>query len=61
MSRNLNPYKDGKLGVIEKGAYAHLLIYDRNPLEDIEIIVNYKENLKLIVKNGKVFKNDLQK
>ena len=32
-----------------------------NPLEDIEIIVNYKENLKLIVKNGKVFKNDLQK
>ena len=59
MSGKLNPYVDGKLGVIEKGAYADLLIYNENPLEDIQVIVNYKENLKLIMKNGKIFKNEL--
>ncbi len=59
LSGKINPYTEGKLGVIEKGAYADLLIYEGNPLEDAEVIVNYKENLKLIMKDGKVIKNDL--
>ena len=59
LSGKLNPYTEGKLGVIKEGAYADLLIYDGNPLEDIQVIVNYKENLKLIMKNGKVYKNEL--
>ena len=59
LSGKLNPYQDGKLGVVEKGAYADLLIYDGNPLEDVEVIVNYKENLKLIMKDGKIVKNEL--
>lgn len=59
LSGKINPYTEGKLGVIEKGAYADLLIYDGNPLEDVEIIVNYKENLKLIMKDGKIIKNEL--
>lgn len=33
-----NPYQDGKLGVIEEGAYADILIVDGNPLEDITAI-----------------------
>jgi imidazolonepropionase-like amidohydrolase len=32
LSGNRNPYKAGKLGVIEPGAYADLLIVDGNPL-----------------------------
>ena len=34
----LNPYKEGKLGVVEEGAYADLLLVDGNPLEDITVI-----------------------
>lgn len=60
LSGKINPYTEGKLGVIEKGAYADLLIYEGNPLEDVEVIVNYKENLKLIMKDGKIVKNELQ-
>lgn len=52
-----NPY--GKLGVIEKGAMADMLIYSKNPLEDVSIIEDYENNLKLIIKDGKVFKNTL--
>lgn len=59
LSGKINPYTEGKLGVIEKGAYADLLIYDGNPLEDVEVIVNYKQNLKLIMKDGKIIKNEL--
>jgi len=50
-----NPY--GKLGVIEAGAMADILIYSKNPLEDITIIENHEENLKLIMKDGQVVKN----
>ncbi len=59
MSGKLNPYTEGKLGLIEKGAYADLLIYEGNPLEDVDVLVNYKENLKLIMKDGKIIKNEL--
>lgn len=52
-----NPY--GKLGVIEQGAMADMLIYSKNPLEDVTIIEDYENNLKLIIKDGKVYKNTL--
>ena len=67
-----NPYLEAKLGVIEQGAYADLLIVDGNPLEDISVIgANEKyfdappreqgiESIKLIMKDGKVFKNTLE-
>ena len=59
LSGALHPYRDGKLGVIEKGAYADLLIYDENPLKDIEVIVNFESHLKVIIKDGEVIKNGL--
>jgi len=52
-----NPY--GKVGVIEEDAMADILIYNKNPLEDVAVTGNYKNNLKLIVKDGKVHKNTL--
>jgi hypothetical protein len=34
----MNPYPDAKLGVIEEGAYADILIVDGNPLEDFSVV-----------------------
>ena len=70
LSGRNNPYP-GKLGVVEKGALADLLIVDGNPLEDISVIgANEKyldakpreqgiESIKLIMKDGKIYKNTL--
>jgi len=57
LSGKRNPY--GKLGVIEEGAMADVLIYSKNPLEDIVVIADYGNNLKVIIKDGKVYKNTL--
>lgn len=59
LSGKTNPYKDGQLGVIAAGAYADLLIYEGNPLEDISIVTKPDERLKLIMKDGELFKNEL--
>ena len=58
MSGPKNPYP-GKLGVIEEGAYADLLLVNGNPLEDISILTKPEENLALIMKDGKIYKNIL--
>jgi len=56
-----SPYREGKLGVIEPGAYADVLIIDGNPLNDLSIMSNPDKNFLLIVKDGKVYKNTLDK
>jgi imidazolonepropionase-like amidohydrolase len=55
----MNPYLKGPLGVITEGAYADLLIVDGNPLEDILLLTDPGKNLKVIMKDGKVYKNTL--
>ena len=57
----LNPYKDGPLGVIKEGAYADLILVDGNPVEDIKLLEDYENNMKLIMKDGKIYKNTLDK
>ncbi|EKO3674004.1 amidohydrolase family protein [Vibrio metschnikovii] len=52
------PYQ-GKLGVIEEGALADLLIVNGNPLQDLTILED-KNNLQVIMKNGTLYKNTLQ-
>ena len=66
-----NPYKDGKLGVIESGAYADLLLVNGNPLEDITVIGGTNkwfdadpewkpiETIELIMLGGAIYKNTL--
>ena len=54
-----NPYREGALGVIKEGAYADLLLVEGNPLEDISIMADWHNNLKLIMKDCEVFKNTL--
>lgn len=53
-----NPYP-GKLGVVEDGALADLLLVDGNPLEDIDLVANPDKNFLIIMKNGKIYKNTL--
>ena len=48
-----------ELGVIEAGAYADMLIIDGNPIEDIEVMLDYENNFKLIMKDGVAYKNTL--
>jgi len=54
-----NPYPK-KLGVIEEGAYADLILVDGNPLENMRLLADPGQNLKLIVKDGKIYKNTLE-
>jgi imidazolonepropionase-like amidohydrolase len=58
-SNSRDPYRAAPLGVVEKGAWGDVLIYDANPLEDIMVVTKPDEHLKLIVKGGKVYKNEL--
>jgi imidazolonepropionase-like amidohydrolase len=58
MSGKRNPYP-GKLGVIEEGALADILLVDRNPIEDITLIENPVKNFVVIMKDGKIYKNTL--
>jgi imidazolonepropionase-like amidohydrolase len=60
LSGKRNPYQKGKLGVIEKGAYADLIILDENPLKKIQLIENPSQNFKLIMKDGVIYKNTLE-
>jgi imidazolonepropionase-like amidohydrolase len=49
----------GKLGTIAPGAYADLLVVDGDPLSDIEVMLDPTSNLKLIMKDGVTYKNEL--
>jgi imidazolonepropionase-like amidohydrolase len=51
-----NPYP-GKLGVVEEGALADLLLVDGNPIQDIHLLEDPARNLRVIMKDGKIFKN----
>jgi imidazolonepropionase-like amidohydrolase len=56
MSGKRNPYP-GKLGVVEAGALADLLLVDGNPLENIKLMAAPAENFVVIMKDGKIYKN----
>jgi len=55
-----SPYPLGPLGVIKEGAYADLILVDGNPLEDLNLVANPVGNFDLIMKDGKVYKNQIQ-
>lgn len=53
-----NPYPEGKIGVLEEGAFADLCIVEGNPAEDLEVLAD-AGNMKLIMKDGRIYKNTL--
>jgi len=54
-----NPYTQGKLGVVQEGAYADLLLVDGDPTKNLEIIADPVKNFRVIMKDGKIYKNTL--
>ena len=48
----------GEIGVIEEGAQADLLVVAGNPLEDLAVMQNPQQNLKMIMKEGVFYKNE---
>jgi imidazolonepropionase-like amidohydrolase len=55
-----NPYP-GKLGRIEEGALADLLLVDGDPLANIKLLEDPGKNFVVIMKDGKIYKNTLSK
>ena len=58
LSNMRNPYP-GKLGVLEEGAFADLLVVEGNPVDDIRLLENPQRNFTVIMKDGRVHKNIL--
>jgi imidazolonepropionase-like amidohydrolase len=54
-SGEMNPYKDGPLGLIVEGAYADIILVDGNPLESLETLK--RNNVDFVMKDGLVYKN----
>lgn len=68
----MNPYPDAKLGVIEEGAYADIILVDGNPLDDLAVLGASKamfgvdprptpsvDTIPFVMKDGKIYKNTL--
>ncbi len=58
LSGKRNPYP-GKLGVVEEGALADLLLVDGNPLENIALVADPARNVLVIMKDGVIHKSTL--
>ncbi len=60
LSGSRSPY-EGRLGVIEEGALADLLLVFGNPLESLSLMAGPAENFLIIMKDGEIFKNTLSR
>jgi imidazolonepropionase-like amidohydrolase len=58
LSGERNPYP-GKLGVIEVGALADVLLVDGDPIANLRLLEDADRNLVVIMKDGKIFKKNL--
>lgn len=56
LSGKRNPYP-GKLGAVEEGALADLLLVDGDPIDNLELIADPGKNFLVIMKDGTIFKN----
>ena len=50
------PYA-GKLGVVQEGALADLLLVDGDPLQDIRLLEDPAKTLLVIMKDGRIYRN----
>lgn len=49
----------GRPGVVEEGALADLQLIDGDPLADIALVADPARNFRIIMKDGKIYKNTL--
>lgn len=54
-----DPYKEAKLGVLTRGAWADMLLVNGDPTQDIGLLKDYERNLAVIIKDGRVYKSQL--
>lgn len=59
MAGERNPYRSARIGVVDEGAWADVLLFDDDPIADLSVIAHPDDKLRLIVKNGEVVKNTL--
>jgi imidazolonepropionase-like amidohydrolase len=53
-----SPYQ-GKLGVVEEGALADLLLVEGDPIANIRLLEDPEHNFRVIMKDGRIYKNIL--
>ena len=51
--------QSGKLGTVAPGAYADLVVFDGNPLEDLGALQPEAGGPRLVMKAGTIYKNSL--
>ena len=56
LSGNRNPYP-GKLGVVETGALADLILVEGDPLADLALLAEPQRNFVVIMKDGVIYKD----
>lgn len=59
MSGERDPYREAPLGVIAEGAWADMLVVNGDPTRDLGILADPDSALAVIIKDGRVFKNQL--
>ncbi|MDM7457860.1 MAG: amidohydrolase family protein, partial [Paracoccus sp. (in: a-proteobacteria)] len=58
MSGDRAPY-EGQLGVIKQGALADILVWDGDPETDLDFLADPDASLRLVMKGGRVYKEEL--
>jgi imidazolonepropionase-like amidohydrolase len=58
LSGQRNPYPGG-VGEIRAGTLADILVVDGDPLQNIDLVADPDANFKLIMKDGRIYKNSL--
>jgi imidazolonepropionase-like amidohydrolase len=56
LSGNRSPYS-GRLGVVEEGAMADLILVNGDPLANLELVADPAANFSMIMKDGRIYKN----
>jgi imidazolonepropionase-like amidohydrolase len=66
-SATINPARmlrmEGKLGVIQEGAFADLLILDpdaANPIDDVAVFADPHKNIQVVMKDGRVHRSSFE-
>ena len=50
---------EGLIGSLQPGAFADVILLDRNPLEDLSVLSGQGEGITMIIKDGEIIKHQL--
>ncbi len=52
---------EGKIGTLQPGAFADILVMKYNPLEDVTIFDRYNDSQLAVLKEGRVMKSKIER